>query len=111
MSEDEKLQVEAGKQIRLILDDDHQPSVYATNMTVQHTPHEFVISFYEAHPPVILGSPEEREAQLQAIDHVYAPCVARITVAASRMGSMIKALQENFESYQRLISGGERSDE
>ena len=82
MSEDAKSKHKVGKPIRLIFDDENQPSVYATNITVQHTPHEFVISFYEAHPPVILGSLEEREAQLEAIDRVYAPCVARITVAA-----------------------------
>jgi hypothetical protein len=111
MSEDESIRADAGKHVRLILDDGNRPSVYATNITVQHTPHEFVISFYEAHPPVILGSAEERDAQLQAIDHVYAPCVARITVAASRMESIVKALQENLDRYQRSISGGECSDE
>lgn len=60
MSEKEDVQVEQRKYIKLIFDDDNRPSVYATNVTVQHTPHEFVISFYEAHPPLIVGSQEER---------------------------------------------------
>jgi hypothetical protein len=67
MSRDENSKVTSGKQVKLILDDDNRPSVYATNITVQHTRHEFVISFYEAHLPMILGSEEEREAQLEAV--------------------------------------------
>ena len=33
---------------------------YATNFVVQHTDREFIISFFEAWPPVIIGTPEEK---------------------------------------------------
>ncbi len=105
MSGEGDIKVVPGKHVKLVFDDSNHPSIYATNITVQHTPHEFVISFYEARPPVILGSAEEREAQLQAIDHIYAHCVSRVTVAATRMEGFIKALQDNYDIYQQSLEG------
>jgi hypothetical protein len=43
-------------------------SGYATNILVQHTEHEFIISFYEAQPPILFGDkPDEVRAQLKQI--------------------------------------------
>lgn len=110
MSQD-KTTLGATRQIKLIFEESNEPSVYATNITVQHTDHEFVISFYEARPPVVLGTPEERAEQLEAIDHVFAPCVARITVTASRMEGFVKALQDNYENYRKTICKEDNANE
>jgi hypothetical protein len=32
---------------------------YVTNMVVQHTPHEFIISFFDIKPPLIVGVPSK----------------------------------------------------
>jgi Protein of unknown function (DUF3467) len=79
---------------------EHITSRYATNLVVQHTEHEFTISFFELHPPLLLGSPEERKAQLEHIKSVRAECVARIIVAAERMPEFLKVLQGQLEAYQ-----------
>jgi len=74
-------------------------SQYATNMVVQHTEHEFIISFFEAYPPVVLGDPEERKALLEQIKSVPAVCVARIIVAPERLAEFIQVLQDNLDKY------------
>ena len=40
-------------------------SRYATNLVVQHTEHEFILSFFEVKPPVILGTAEEQKEKAQ----------------------------------------------
>jgi hypothetical protein len=73
---------------------------YATNMLVQHTEHEFIISFFETWPPAILGTPEDMKAQIEAVRSLPARCVGRVIVAADRMPGFLRALQENLEKYR-----------
>ncbi len=75
------------------------PGRYATNMVVQHTEHEFIISFFEAYPPIVLGAPEERKAALEQIESVPAVCVARVIVAPERLAEFIQVLQDNLDNY------------
>ena len=74
-------------------------SKYATNMVVQHTDHEFVIHFFEARGPLLLGTPDDIATALKDMDAVPADCVARIIVAAERMPSFVQALQDNLNGY------------
>lgn len=65
-------------------------SRYATNIVVQKTEHEFVLSFFELHPPLILGElPPD-------MDTVPAECVARIIVSAQKMPEFIAVLNEHL---------------
>lgn len=73
---------------------------YATNMIVQRTENEFIISFFEIKPPVFLGSPEEIAEQAKGIKSVRANCVAQIIVASGKMSSFIEALDRNFKRSQ-----------
>jgi len=74
-------------------------SRYANNIVVQFEGHEFIISFFEVRPPVLLGSSEEIEAKLKQFESVRAECVARIIVAADRMPGFVEALQANLNKY------------
>ncbi len=74
-------------------------SRYANNIVVQHTEDEFIISFFEARPPLLLGPSEEIKAKLEQIKSIRAECVARIIVAAEKMPSVIEALQGNLDKY------------
>jgi hypothetical protein len=58
---------------------------YATNFVIQCLEHEFIISFYETVPPILLGSPEENRALLAEAGALHAKCVARIVVNHERM--------------------------
>lgn len=91
---------DTSKEVRISFDvPEGVSSRYATNITIQHTDHEFTISFYEAEPPVILGSSEERAARLDGLTEVSAKCVARIVVAPGRMQAFIDAMQANLNSH------------
>lgn len=97
--------VEQPKAVRVELPIDWQfpkdlSSRYATHLIVQHTEHEFVLSFFEILPPTIFGSPEAISAQLEQLSSIPAECVGRIVVAAERMPAFVAVLQENLERYQ-----------
>ena len=72
---------------------------YATNLVVQQSEHEFIISFFNAPPPILIGSPEEIRDQLQQLGSVRADCVARIIVASSRMPEFVQVLQDGLKKY------------
>ncbi len=74
-------------------------SQYATNLVVQYTGNEFIISFFEVHPPILLGTQEEVEAKLEKIDSVKAECIARIIVSADRMPVFLRALTNNVQKH------------
>src|SRR5438128_7716044 len=72
-------------------------SHYATNFSIQATNHEFMITFYEARPPVIAGTAEEQAAQWSRVTEVEAQPLARIIIAASRMPEFLQVLQESID--------------
>lgn len=72
-------------------------SQYATNMVVQHFEHEFIISFFETKPPLIIGLPSKE--QLQSLTSIRSTCIARIVVTTARMPTFVNALQTNLEKW------------
>ena len=87
-----------GLPLEWIVDED-TPCQYATNLVVQHTEHEFIISFFRASPPILLGTMDEVKEQLKDIQSVPAQCVARVVVAVSRMPEFVQVFQQNLENY------------
>lgn len=79
-------------------------SLAATNLVVQHTEHEFVISFFQVPPPILLGEPEEIAKTVEAMKEVEAHLVARIIVASGRMGEFVTVLTQNFERFKAADS-------
>lgn len=75
------------------------PTRYATHIVAQHGDREFLISFFEVWPPLLLGTPEEIQAQIEQTDHVKAKCVARIVVSADRLTEFIQVLQNNLQKF------------
>jgi hypothetical protein len=75
-------------------------SRYATNMVSQPIQHEFVISFFEAQPPILVGTPEENKMRFQELGAIRAECVARIIVAAERLPEFIEVLQTTLATYR-----------
>jgi len=74
-------------------------SRYANNVLVQAGQYEFVISFFEIQPPLLLGSPEENEAKLKQIGAVRAECVSKVIVSPEVIPGLISALQIELEKY------------
>jgi hypothetical protein len=74
-------------------------SRYSNNFLVQHSDGEFIISFFEVLPPVVLGEPQQVIEQLRQIKSVRADCVARIIVPSEKMPDLIRVLQDNLERH------------
>jgi len=74
-------------------------SRYATNFVAQHTENEFILTFYEVHPPILLGSPDENKAQLEALGPIPATCVARIILSPHGMRQLVDVLQRNLADF------------
>lgn len=69
---------------------------YASNMVVQNTGQEFIVSFFENFPPLMFGTPADL-AKLDKMESVRAECIARIIVSKDRMPRFIQALQTNLD--------------
>lgn len=78
---------------------DDMPSAWATNLVVQHTKHEFFISFYGIAPPLIVGTDEQKRKQLATITEVKAQPIVKIMLAASRMPEFLQVMQDNYRTY------------
>jgi hypothetical protein len=79
-------------------------SRYVSNLVVQHTEHEFIISFFEILPPLLLGTPEEQQARLTRMNAIQAECVARIIVSPEQMPTFIQAMQTVLEKYRSFVA-------
>ena len=79
---------------------EHVVSRYATNFVVQCTGQEFILSFFEALPPFLLGdNPEENRAILEQAGRVHAECVARVVVSPERMRQFAAVVESAVTRY------------
>ena len=79
------------------------PTHYATNLVIQHTEHEFFITFFELVPPITLGKTLEEVEQIEA---VCARALTRVAVSPERLEKFIQAMQDNLVKYRSSISEG-----
>lgn len=63
-------------------------------MVVQNTGQEFIISFFDLKPPLIVGTPSKEV--LDNLKSIRAECIARVIVTPSRMPKFVEALQTNL---------------
>jgi hypothetical protein len=73
-------------------------TAFATNMTVQCSEHDALLSFFEVRPPILTGTPEENLEELNKIGFVRAECVARVGMSAARIPDFIEALKTGYEN-------------
>jgi len=69
-------------------------------MNVGHGRGVFVINFFEDRPPILSGSAEEKQEQLDKVSEVESICIARVTITAERMEEILKVLQGNFDAFR-----------
>lgn len=79
------------------------PTHYATNLVIQHTEHEFFITFFELVPPITLGkTPEE----ITRIESVRARALTRVAVSPERLEEFIQVMQDNLARYGSSVGEG-----
>ncbi len=75
-------------------------SQYASAVFVQPGPYEITISFFEARPPILTGTPEENKARLEQLGAIHGKCVGRIILDPDLVPNFIEALQAGLEGYR-----------
>ena len=76
-------------------------SKYATNLVVQNSQQEFFLSFFETLPPILLGSSDEVQDQLQSLGTVRSDCVARVIVSPSRFKEFVDLLNQAWSRFEK----------
>jgi hypothetical protein len=82
-------------------------SRYVNHMSVQRSEQNYYLSFYEAKPPLTLGTGEEVLAKLRELGEVPAICVAQLIVSADRLETFVKVLQDSLTRLAVPIIDGE----
>ncbi len=85
--------------------------MFVNHMVSQFQAGEFILTFGQQTPPIILGTTEQRREEAKTIRYIPIKAVARIGLTAQRMVDFVKVLQENLATYERLAKlerqGGE----
>ncbi len=94
MPTDEKTPIE-GREIRIVWTGiDDSSLVFANGFIVQHTPHEFILTFGYIQPPIAL-----RPEDFENVNEVKARALVRIAVSPSRMAEIIDVLGTNYRTF------------
>jgi hypothetical protein len=64
---------------------------------------EAIITFGQASPPILIGSPEEQKQQAAAIPFVQVRPVLRLGVSHSRLREFVGVLSQTLENQTRLF--------
>lgn len=72
-------------------------------MTVQATPMEFILSFFQANPPLLSGDEDSQRNQLAELSTIKARCLARVVFATPRVPQVISVLTSQWKIYQETI--------
>lgn len=84
---------------------EESPLIFANSLLVQHTDHEFIITFAQIHPPITLGLQEEEIAKIESVS---ARAAVRIVLPPTRLQELIRILNENYQKYLDRISALEQ---
>lgn len=76
-----------GQQLQVHVDDDRKHGMYANFLVVSHSPHEFTLDFCQVLPG---GEPGKPRAEV----------VARVKVAPTMVGKIMRALNTNMTAYE-----------
>lgn len=80
---------------------DESPIEFSNVVISQFQPGEFILTFGQVAPPPLLGTDEQKQEQMKAIDFVAVRPVCRIGLTRQRAVELIRVLQENLESHDR----------
>lgn len=75
--------------------------IQLSNMqAIQHVQQEFIITFAQFAPPLVVGTPEEQKEQVKAKPYLAVKTVARLAMSPERVLNLIGALQENYNKWK-----------
>jgi hypothetical protein len=78
------------------------PVFFANQYVCQFNQDEFILTFGQMTPPMLLGDEQDRAEQLQRLEYVPVKPLARMAFTYSRLVELINVLQANREQYEQL---------
>ena len=78
-----------------------EPILFANQFYIQHHQTEFILTFCQIQPPLLVGTPEQVRQQAEHVTSVAARAVARIGLTSQRMTELVRVLQENLQKYEQ----------
>ncbi len=75
-------------------------TLHATNITVQGLSDGVIVSFFEALPPLVVGTQKEVEEALENIDTIRANCVGRFIISNTQFPKFVEVLNEALTKQQ-----------
>lgn len=74
---------------------------FANHTVAQFDADYFILSFFQAWPPIIMGTEEEKKEQLGQLEEIEAKCVARIVLTLDQMEDYAESVAEILENYKQ----------
>ena len=84
---------------------DEEPILFSNQFYIQHHQTEFILTFCQIQPPLLVGTTEQIQQQAEHVTSVPAKAVARIGLTSQRMMELVRVLQENLQKYERARGG------
>jgi hypothetical protein len=78
--------------------------VFANQILVQMGPPnneaEFIVTFGQLHPPVLLGTPAENRARLESTPYVPVKVLAKLAIPAPRLREFADAIEKVLATFE-----------
>jgi hypothetical protein len=65
---------------------------------------DIIVTFGQATPPVLFGTPEEQREQVKSIAFIQVHPVTRVTFSTSRAEEVVRVLQQTIENQKRIAA-------
>ena len=75
---------------------EESPLIFANHILVQHTEHEFIISFGQIQPPVILDPTAD---EISKVKFVESKIAVRIVLPPTRVDEFLQILGQNYSNF------------
>jgi len=77
------------------------PVFFSNQYVCQYNQDEFILTFGQMTPPMLLGDLEDRAEQLRRLEYVPVKPLARVAFTYKRLVELIQVLEINREQYER----------
>ena len=89
------------KELRLVWPADSGPAIFANNATVQSDVDGIVyLTFYQAMPPTLVGSPDEQSRQIESLETIEAKPIVKLALTKSHLQRLVDLLQAHRDKLE-----------
>jgi hypothetical protein len=79
---------------------DDLPIQFANQFVAQHLDDQFLITIGQVFPPPVLGTPEERAAQVAQLSFIPIRPLGRFSMDEKRVRELVEVLMSNLEMHE-----------